>query len=197
MEQHSPAAATIRLLGDPALRAIAGPIESFGDPSFARDRECLYATLLDFRSKYEFGRAISAPQIGCSKRLIAAKLDGESHFIVNPKITWQSAEHFTMWDDCMSFPSLLVRLERARSISIHFQDEHGRHQDWEQLDLAISELLQHEIDHLDGVLAIDRAIDKDSIVMRETYLAMPDYFRRLADYEIEVRPATADSEIAQ
>jgi peptide deformylase len=178
-------AKTIRLLGDPMLRAVASPIESFDDQAFAKDRECLYATLLEFRRRNKFGRAISAPQIGCSKRLIAMHLCGERHFIVNPEITWESPERFIMWDDCMSFPSLLVRLERARSISIHFQNERGEHKDWEHLELATSELLQHEIDHLNGVLAIDRAIDKDSIVMRETYLAMPDHFRRLVDYEID------------
>jgi peptide deformylase len=177
-------AAEILLLGDPGLRAISSAVESFDDPAFALDRQRLYATLLDFRRKHNFGRAISAPQIGCSKRLIAMHLNGERHFIVNPKITWTSAEHFTMWDDCMSFPSLLVRLERARSISIHFQDESGEHKDWERLDTAVSELLQHEIDHLDGVLAIDRAIDRDSLVLREAFSTMPEHFRRMVDYEI-------------
>ena len=183
------AAARIRLLGDPALREIASPVDAFDDPAFALDRQRLYATLLDFRCRNSFGRAISAPQIGCGKRLIAMHLDGERHFIVNPEITWTSTEHFTMWDDCMSFPSLLVRLERARSISIHFQDERGNHKDWEHLNIASSELLQHEIDHLDGILAIDRAIDRDAIVLRETYSAMPEIFRKLVDYEIASRSA--------
>ena len=175
----------IRLLGDPVLRAIASPVDSFVDRDFERHQQRVYATLLDFRRRNNFGRAISAPQIGYSKRLIAMHLKGDRHIIVNPEITWQSSDCFTMWDDCMSFSSLLVRLERARSISIHFQNERGEHRDWDHLDTATSELLQHEIDHLNGVLAIDRAIDKNSIVMRETYLAMPDHFRRQVDYEIE------------
>jgi len=177
-------AAKIRLLGEPVLREIARPVESFDDPTFIRDSDLLYATLLDFRQKNQFGRAISAPQIGCRRRLIAMQLNGERHFIVNPEITWTSAESFTMWDDCMSFPSLLVRLERARSISIHFQNENGKHEDWEHLDIATSELLQHEIDHLDGILAIDRAIDRESIILRETYSRMREHFRRIVDYEI-------------
>ena len=149
--------AKIRLLGEPVLREIARPVESFADPVFIRDSQLLYATLLDFRQTNKFGRAISAPQIGCRQRLIATHLHGEPHFIVNPEITWTSAECFTMWDDCMSFPSLLVRLQRARSISVHFQNASGKHEDWEHLDIATSELLQHEIDHLDGILAIDPA----------------------------------------
>ena len=186
MEQRpSPEAAVILLLGDPALRAVATPVESFEVSTFVKDRQRLYATLMEFRSRNQFGRAISAPQIGVSKRLIAMHLDGERHFIVNPEIIWESADRLTMWDDCMSFPSLLVRLERARSISVHFQDERGHHKEWEHLDPAISELLQHEIDHLNGILAIDRAVDTDSIIMRETYLAMPNHFRSLVDYEID------------
>ena len=59
---------------------------------------------------------------------------------------------------------------------------------WESLrshlDTATSELLQHEIDHLDGVLAIDRALDRDSIILRETYSMMQEHFRKLVDYEI-------------
>ena len=181
----------IRLLGDPVLRVIANSVDSFVDADFENHRRRLYATLLDFRRRNNFGRAISAPQIGYSKRLIAMHLKGDRHIIVNPEITWQNSDRLTMWDDCVSFPSLLVRLERARSISIHFQDEDGKHKDWEHLDVATSELLQHEIDHLSGVLAIDRAIDKDSIVMRETYLAMPDHFRHQVDYEIETPSAIA------
>jgi peptide deformylase len=181
--------ADIRLLGDPILRAVASPVDSFVDADFENHRCRLYATLLDFSRRNSFGRAISAPQIGYSKRLIAMNLKGESHIIVNPEITWASSDRLTMWDDCMSFPSLLVRLERARLISIHFQNEHGDRRDWEHLDTPTSELLQHEIDHLNGVLAIDRAIDKESIVMRETYLAMPDHFRRQVDYEIEITSA--------
>ena len=184
-------AAKILLLGEPVLREIARPVESFDDPIFIRDRQLLYATLLDFRQKNKFGRAISAPQIASSQRLIAMHLNGEPHFIINPEITWTSTERFTMWDDCMSFPSLLVRLERERSISIHFQNENGKHQDWEHLDIATSELLQHEIDHLDGILAIDRAIDRESIVLRETYSRMRKHFRRLVDYEIGAGSALA------
>lgn len=180
--------AKIRLLGEPVLREVARTVESFADPIFIRDRQLLYATLLDFRQKNNFGRAISAPQIGCELRLVVLHLNGAPHFIVNPEITWTSAENFKMWDDCMSFPSLLVRLQRARSISIHFQNENGTHQDWEHLDLATSELLQHEVDHLDGILAIDRAIDRESIILRETYSRMPEHFRTLVDYEIDTGP---------
>ncbi len=176
--------AKIKLLGDPALRTVAKTVDSFDDPVFAAERQLLYTTLLDFRARNGFGRAISAPQIGSDKRLIAIHLNGIRHFIVNPEIIWSSEERFTMWDDCMSFPLLFVRLERSKSISIRFQEETGENKVWERLDMATSELLQHEIDHLNGVLAIDRAIDRDSIILRESYTKMAEHFQKLVDYEI-------------
>jgi peptide deformylase len=89
-----------------------------------------------------------------------------------------------MWDDCMSFPNLLVRLERYKSISLRFQDEKGEFQEWSNLDVATSELLQHEIDHLDGILAVDRAIDKDSVILREYFDQNREQVNRQVDYTI-------------
>ena len=67
----------------------------------------------------------------------------------------------------MSFPSLLVRLERARSISIHFQDERGGDHDWSHLDTATSELLQHEIDHPERDVFHDaRTFSASLLIMR-------------------------------
>ena len=89
--------------------------------------------------------------------------------VINPEITWRSEEMFTLWDDCMSFPDLLVKVLRHRSISVRFLDERGSMQIWTRLGLAESELLQHEVDHLDGILAVDRALDRDSIVYRSVF----------------------------
>ncbi len=63
----------------------------------------------------------------------------------------------------------MVKVSRHASISIRYLDEKGEVQEMKQLDRAVSELLQHEIDHLDGVLAIDRALDKNSIISRAYY----------------------------
>jgi peptide deformylase len=100
-------------------------------------------------------------------------------FIVNPVITVRSEETFTMWDDCMSFPDLLVRVRRNASLSLSFVDEHFQRHEWRDVDEAVAELLQHEIDHLDGVLAVDRAMERvarsDYERNRERYDAMVDY----------------------
>ncbi|HNB25171.1 MAG TPA: peptide deformylase, partial [Candidatus Melainabacteria bacterium] len=108
-------------------------------------------------------RGVAAPQLGIMRRMIALNLNGRQTTMLNPEITWKSPEEFSLWDDCMCFPDLLVRLKRNSSITVKFQDESGNICIWEKLDPARSELLQHEIDHLNGVLAIDRALDKDSI----------------------------------
>src|SRR5438132_555658 len=123
-----PVAAQILRLGDPRLRQRSAPVADFLDPAFIASQRRLHATLAAFRRANGFGRAISAPQIGVSQRFIAMNLRAGPLILVNPEIVWMSSETFTMWDDCMSFPTLLVRVQRYKSISIHFSDEHGNGQ---------------------------------------------------------------------
>ncbi len=170
----------VLLLGDPRLRLRSHEIERFEDAPF----DSLAATLEGFRRRYGFGRAISAPQIGVAQRFIAVNLGHGPFFVVNPVITWRSEETFTMWDDCMSFPDLLVRVRRARSISLEYADEQGRPKQWRELDQAAAELLQHELDHLDGILAVDRALDAESLVLRAAYDAHRELHDSRVDYTI-------------
>jgi peptide deformylase len=173
-------------LGDPGLRQISEPVSDILHPAFVSSRQRLCAILAAFRRANGWGRAISAPQIGVPQRFIALDLGDGPKLLINPEIVWTSTETFTMWDDCMSFSTLFVRLRRYRSISVQFKDKHGASLDWSRLDPSTSELLQHEIDHLDGILAIDRAIDRDSIVMREVFEARREYFAEQVDYVIPV-----------
>jgi peptide deformylase len=176
--------AHILKLGDPGLREQSLPVEDLKSTDFRHHRDRLHATLEAFRDKHGFGRAISAPQIGVARRFIAINL-GEGPFtMINPEITWSSPETFTLWDDCMSFPFLLVRLRRHHSISVRYLDEHGNIKSLEQLGRSTSELLQHEIDHLNGILAVDHALDSDSLVSREAFESRPDLFAEQVDYVI-------------
>lgn len=168
-------------LGDPGLRQVSQPVEDVFEAAFASEQRQLHAALAAFRSANGWGRAISAPQIGILKRVIALNLGDGPRILINPEIVWTSPETFTMWDDCMSFPSLFVRVRRYRSMSVRFLDEYGAFQDWLRLTPSVSELLQHEIDHLDGILAVDRAIDRDSLVMRDVFEARRDYFAAQVD----------------
>ncbi len=180
----SAAEGSILLLGDPGLRIRSDEVHDVEHPAFRGACAKLAATLAAFRARHRFGRAISAPQIGIALRLIAVNLGDGPFFVVNPRVTATSGETFTMWDDCMSFPGLLVRLRRDRSISLQYDDETGSQREWSGMDIAASELLQHEIDHLDGILAIDRAIDRNAIVLRDVFEARKAEFRGQVDYMI-------------
>ncbi|MBI3473846.1 MAG: peptide deformylase [Candidatus Solibacter usitatus] len=154
-------------LGDPLLRVVSAPV---GDPAEARlILRDLRATLHQFQRTHGFGRGISAVQIGEPKRVIYIEFQGMSYCLLNPELAFRSAETFRLWDDCFSFPYLLVYLERAQSVTVRYRDEVGAAREVSASG-ALSELLQHEMDHLDGVLAVDRAIDKSSFCTREEYL---------------------------
>jgi peptide deformylase len=176
--------AEVLLLGDPALRVRSAEVHHFDEPSFHRSLWTLAATLDAFRRRYGFGRAIAAPQIGVPMRFIAVNLGRGTFFVINPVVTWESEETFTMWDDCMSFPDLLARVGRVRSMTLEYVDEMGKRKEWRELDQAAAELLQHEIDHLDGVLAVDRVLDRSSLVMKSVYNANRELFDAMADYTI-------------
>ncbi len=107
-------------------------------------------------------------QIGEPKRLLYIELDGRAWRLRNPEYEYLSERKFILWDDCFSFPNLLVRLERSVEVRIRFDGEDGSVQRLTATG-AFSELLQHEMDHLDGVLAIDRAIDRNSLSTREEF----------------------------
>ena len=152
-------------LGDPILREISAPASPADAPAIFGD---LRDTLHEFQRTHGFGRGISAVQIGELKRLIYIEIGGRAYALRNPVYEFQSAEKFALWDDCFSFPDLLVWLERHQTVRIRYEDETGAAQTLEASG-AFSELLQHEIDHLDGVLAIDRAMGPNALCTREEY----------------------------
>ncbi len=150
----------IILLGDPRLYEKCAPVE----PSELQDLQPVVNgmanVILEFRAKYNAGRAIAAPQVGVMKRLIVMNID-KPIAIINPILYDFSEAMMEMWDDCMSFPNLLVRLKRHRSCKMKFRDLDWQEHVWE-LEDALSELMQHEYDHLDGILSIHRAIDNQA-----------------------------------
>ena len=172
----------ILLLGDPLLRRSAMEVQNLSSPEIRGDIAALMETLEDFRAAKGFGRGVSAPQIGISKKILAINLGKGTFVLINPKITRKSGAKFTLWDDCMSFPDLFVRVERSLSIDVEYLDEGGANNEWKNLGQAESELLQHEIDHLHGVLAIDRALDRESLVYRPLFTERRAYFERMVDY---------------
>lgn len=152
------------LLGDPRLYATCDPVLPSELPLVKDWVADLAHVMAEVRAKYHFGRAIAAPQLGIMKRLIYMHIDKPVVFI-NPELVHLSEERFELWDDCMSFPNLLVKVKRHRSLTINYRDEHWQPQTWDMRD-DLSELLQHEYDHLDGILCTMRAIDSRSFKWR-------------------------------
>ncbi|HEX3875586.1 MAG TPA: peptide deformylase [Bryobacteraceae bacterium] len=152
-------------LGDPILREVSAPAGSEESREIFED---LRDTLHEFQRTHGFGRGISAVQIGHLKRLIYIEIGGRTYALRNPVYEFQSEEKFAMWDDCFSFPDLLVWLERHQAVRVRYEDENGAAQILEA-EGAFSELLQHEIDHLEGVLAVDRALGPNAFCTREEY----------------------------
>ena len=199
----------VLLVGTPSLSTPSSPVTDVDDPTFVSHMDELEQALETFREANGFGRAIAAPQIGYNQRFISLHLGPDAEgfdglapgpfTIINPVIEWKSDSLITLWDDCMSHPDILVRVQRSSSISISFTDASGNARTADHLPPSISELLQHEIDHLDGILALDRALPPlpalpssqpssqpsiPSFVARSVYDASPDRFASMVDYTI-------------
>ena len=151
-------------LGDPRLHLKCDAVQPDEVESLKPVIQDLHDIIFEFRAKYNAGRAIAAPQIGCMKRLIYMHIDRPVVFI-NPVLSNLSEEMFELWDDCMCFPNLLVKLKRHRSLTITYRDENWVEHRWDMKD-DLSELLQHEYDHLEGILATQRACDSKSFRWR-------------------------------
>lgn len=157
-------ARSILELGNPALWQSSRAVET---PSAVRGLIAdLSDTLAAFREANGFGRGIAAPQLGVHQRVIFIRMPGGfTGPLINPRIDRASAEQMELWDDCFSLPGLMVRVARAARIEVSYIDEHGSARAVEA-DGAFSELLQHEIDHLDGILAVQRAISPHALCTR-------------------------------
>jgi peptide deformylase len=154
----------IALLGNPVLRVNCSRVKDFSGSGLQSLIEDLRDTLYEFRSTHGFGRGISAPQIGDSRRVIFIDV-GTPFPLVNPVITRKSRTMMTLWDDCFSFPDLVVKVKRHLSVELRYLDGEGKRHAL-QARGALSELLQHEVDHLNGILALDRAVDSKHIIYK-------------------------------
>jgi peptide deformylase len=156
-------------LGNPILWQKSSPITDIKASQTKVLIKDLKDTLANFRNVKGFGRAIAAPQIGILKQMIFVNTSEFAGPLINPVITWASDEKFELWDDCFSFPDLMVRVSRSIKIKVDYQDkENIKNTLIVEKDLA--ELLQHEIDHLNGVLALDRAISAKAFSTRNEWL---------------------------
>jgi peptide deformylase len=158
-------------LGNPLLREKCQPVAQPTSPEVQSLIRDLGDTLAYWRSNTGYGRGIAAPQIGVSERVIFLKLPAAEPWpLINPEIVERSEEKIIVWDACLSFLSIFMQVERYRQIAVRYQDRTGQTLKFRAGDdRNLSELLQHEIDHLDGILAIDRVVDLKTICTREEF----------------------------
>jgi peptide deformylase len=161
------ALAPILQLGNPTLRTPSRHVAEPDGPQLRSLSTDLRDTLLEHNRRTGYGRGIAAPQLGTLERVIHVELDG-SRTLVNPVISARSDETMEIWDFCFSYFSIFFPVRRHVLVEVKYQDPQGREQRLEAVgDLA--ELLQHEIDHLDGVLAIDLVTDVKRICAFEEW----------------------------
>jgi len=158
-------------LGNPLLRKKCSVVEDARSSQVEALVRDLADTLAHSRATTGYGRAIAAPQLGVLQRVIFLKLpDSDPWPLINPEIIVRSAEKITVWDACLSFLCIFMQVERHREITVRYQNLRGETLECNAgEDRNLSELLQHEIDHLDGILAIDRVKDVKTIITREEF----------------------------
>lgn len=154
-------------LGNPALRERCALVEDVTLPEVASTVTDLQETLAHCRTTRGYGRGIAAPQIGVPKRIAFLNLDSP-WLLINPSIVERSEETMVVWDACLSFLCVFFKVRRHCRVKVKYQDLAGN---WHEIgaDGDLSELLQHEIDHLDGVLAIDRMTDSKTMCTRREF----------------------------
>lgn len=139
----------IRLFGDPVLREKAPAVVDF-DAELRRLVRDLTDTMVEAR-----GVGLAAPQIGVSLRVFTYDVDGTLGHLVNPEIVYASQECEEGEEGCLSFPGLYFPAVRATSVTVRGYSVHGEPLEFSG-DHLMARCVQHEIDHLDGVLFIDR-----------------------------------------
>ena len=141
----------IRKWGDPVLKSRATPVDRFDDA--LRAQVARMAGLM----KDALGVGLAAPQLGVSQRVLVYRVGQDAPLIalVNPEIEWRSDEEEPFEEGCLSLPGITVDVDRAVHVRVRARDEQGDARVVEASGLE-ARVIQHELDHLDGVLILDR-----------------------------------------
>jgi len=153
IERREAALAHVVKWGDPVLKSKASPVSNFG-PELRNEVERMYAIMRD-----GLGVGLAATQLGVLRRLLVfhAGPDGEPSAIVNPEVEWLSEESAVAEEGCLSLPRVTMDVERPLFARFSGRDIEGAPIVLEAAGLE-ARVLQHEIDHLDGVLILDRTV---------------------------------------
>jgi len=152
----------IRVVGDPVLRGSARVVEVF-DGTLRKTAFRLIGLMHDAP-----GVGLAAPQIGVQQRLIVCQVEEDDpQVLVNPEVRWRSDEEDELDEGCLSVPGVLVPITRSTAVEVRAQDLHGEELCVEAEGLR-ARVIQHEIDHLEGVLILDRTGRRErAAAMRE------------------------------
>ena len=150
--RRAAALAHVRKWGDPVLKTRARAVDRFDD---ALQAEVDYMRRIMHDA---YGVGLAAPQVGTANRVLVYRVQPESPIVavINPELEWVGRETETVEEGCLSLPNVHVDVERPVHVRVHAVDEHGEAMVIEATGLE-ARVLQHEIDHLDGVLMIERA----------------------------------------
>jgi peptide deformylase len=151
----------IRTFGDPVLKTRAAPVETFDD-ALAHLAEEMLTTMREHE-----GVGLAANQVGRLRRILVAATEDEEFVIVNPQIEEAAKTTEKAVEGCLSIPDIQVEIERPTAVTLSGQDSTGAPLRIEASGL-LARIFQHEVDHLDGVLILDRT-DRESrkAAMRE------------------------------
>ncbi len=159
---------SILKLGNDTLKKKSCPVYDFRSKGLTNLIKDLADTLHDAQKRFGYGHGIAAPQIGVSQRVILIDTEEFKGPLINPRVIWKTDKKVEVWDSCFSFDvAFFVLVDRNHNIEIEYSDQKGEKQLC-AADNHLSELLQHEIDHLDGILATDR-MKKRKILMRSEW----------------------------
>jgi peptide deformylase len=153
LERRSEALSHVVKFGDPVLRSPASPVTEF-DADLEGESERMIGLMRD-----AIGVGLAATQLGTLRRMLVFQVGAEAEptVLVNPEIEWRSDEDLaTAEEGCLSLPGVIVDVERPLHIRARGVDVHGEPFSIEASGLE-ARVIQHEVDHLDGVLMIDRA----------------------------------------
>jgi len=141
----------IRRLGDPVLKSSATPVDRFDD-SLRRQASRMAGIMHD-----ALGVGLAAPQLGISQRLLVYRVgpDAPVTVLANPELEWASGEVELGEEGCLSIPGIVVDVDRPVHVRVRGLDEEGEERVVEASGLE-ARVIQHEIDHLDGVLILER-----------------------------------------
>lgn len=142
---------SVRTYGDPVLRQVAKPIENV-DGALVKLADDMVETMYE-----AVGAGLAAPQVGVQRRLFVYELDDGPKAIVNPEIVESSGELYHD-EGCLSIPGLRIGIVRPEKVLLHGFDLDGNELSIEADDF-MGRVFQHEVDHLDGVLMVERLDD--------------------------------------